>query len=296
VGVKSAARSLADIAAMGATATTLLIALAVPESLPARWALDFASGVAAECERAGAGVAGGDTARADSVIVAVTALGSLPAGAPAVLRSGARPGDVVAVAGPLGYSAAGLALLAGGIVGGTVGGIVGGTAGGTAQSTAETTAGDIAADAGDGALAALVAAHLRPSPPYAAGVAAARLGATAMIDTSDGLLADLGHIAEASGVAVDVAAGRLPIPQPLLAAAQALRREYPSVTTPAVPAALPPATQWVLTGGEDHSLAATFPAGVALPQDWRVIGVVRSGSGVTVDGQPYAGPAGWKHF
>ena len=111
-----------------------------------------------------------------------------------------------------------------------------------------------------------------------------------MIDTSDGLLADLGHIADASGVAVDVAAGRLPIPQPLLAAAQALRRESPSVTTPAVPAALPPATQWVLTGGEDHSLAATFPAGVALPQDWRVIGVVRSGSGVTVDGEPYAGP------
>jgi thiamine-monophosphate kinase len=288
VGVKSAARSLADIAAMGAVPATLLIALAVPESLPARWALDFASGVAAECERAGAGVAGGDTARADSVIVSVTALGSLPAGAPAVRRSGARPGDVVAVAGPLGYSAAGLALLAAGIADGA--------GDGTAEGTADGTAGDSAGDAGDGALAALVAAHLRPSPPYAAGVAAARLGATAMIDTSDGLLADLGHIAEASGVAVDVAAGRLPVPRPLLAAAQALRREYPSVTTPAVPAALPPALEWVLTGGEDHSLAATFPAGVALPRDWRVIGVVRAGSGVTVDGQPYAGPAGWKHF
>ncbi len=111
VGAKAAARSLADIAAMGAVPTALLVALAVPESLPARWALDFASGIAAECERAGAGVAGGDTARADSVIISVTALGALPAGLAAVRRSGARPGDVLAVAGPLGLSAAGLALL-----------------------------------------------------------------------------------------------------------------------------------------------------------------------------------------
>jgi thiamine-monophosphate kinase len=109
VGVKAAARSLADIAAMGAVPTALLVALAVPGSLPASWLLDFADGVAAECVRAGAGVAGGDTAQADSVIVSVTALGSLPSGQEAVLRSGARPGDVIAVAGQPGHSAAGLA-------------------------------------------------------------------------------------------------------------------------------------------------------------------------------------------
>src|SRR5262249_12744861 len=190
VGVKAAARGLADIAAMGATPTALLIAPALPESIPAQWALDFASGVAAECGRAGAGVAGGDTAAADSVIVSVTALGSLPSGVAAVRRSGARPGDVVAVAGPLGYSAAGLALRAAGVRGGTVAGAARpGTAGVPAAA---------------GSLAALVAAHLRPSPPYAAGITAARLGATAMIDTSDGLLADLGHIADASAVAIDV--------------------------------------------------------------------------------------------
>src|ERR1700721_2666042 len=104
-GVKAAARSLADIAAMGAVPTALLVALALPDSLPTDCALDLASGIAAECRRAGAGVAGGDTAKADSVIVAVTALGSLPAGTTAVCRSGARPGDIVAVAGPLGRSA-----------------------------------------------------------------------------------------------------------------------------------------------------------------------------------------------
>ena len=85
-----------------------------------------------------------------------------------MLRSGARPGDLVAVAGPLGHAAAGLALL---------------TAGVNAQNP-------------------LVREHLRPAPPYDAGPEAAALGATAMIDVSDGLLADLGHVADASGVQI----------------------------------------------------------------------------------------------
>ena len=256
VGVKSAARSLADIAAMGAAPTALLVALAVPGTLAASWPLEFASGLAAECARAGAGVIGGDTARADSVIVAVTALGSLPPNAAPVRRSGARPGDVVAVAGPLGRSAAGLAVLSAGVAGHDE----------------------------------LVAAQLRPSPPYDAGLEAARLGATAMIDTSDGLLADLGHIAAASGVAIDITTTTLDLGDPLAAAAHSL-----SLTTrPPSPAVHPLA--WVLTGGEDHSLAATFPASVSLPPRWRVIGGVAEGSGVTVDGAPYAGPGGWEHF
>jgi thiamine-monophosphate kinase len=53
---------------------------------------------------------------------------------------------------------------------------------------------------------------------------------------------------------------------------------------------------WILTGGEDHGLAATFPAGTALPEDWRLIGSVGEGSGVTVDGAAYDGPGGWEHF
>ena len=186
IGVKAAARSLADIAAMGAVNTALLVALAVPGTLPARWPLELADGLAAEAARAGAGIVGGDTARADSVLLSVTALGDL-AGRPPVLRSGARPGDVIAVAGPLGRSAAGLALLSAGV------------------------AVDAAPERGPG----LIAAHRRPSPPYEAGPEAAALGATAMIDVSDGLLADLGHVADASGVALDLDSSALVTGGPL---------------------------------------------------------------------------------
>ena len=130
---------------------------------------------------------GGDTARAGSVILAVTGLGDLAGRAP-VLRSGAAPGDLVAVAGPLGPAAAGLALLSAGL-----------------------------------SHDDLVTAHLRPAPPYDAGPEAADLGATAMIDVSDGLLADLGHVAAASGVRIDLALDALRPGDALLTAARAVR-------------------------------------------------------------------------
>ena len=116
---------------------------------------------------------------------------------PGVPRCSGRaraPGDLVAVAGPLGPAAAGLALL-----------------------TAGLSRGDLVAHD------PLVAAHLRPAPPYEAGPQAADLGATAMIDTSDGLLADLGHVAAASGVRIDLASAALRPGQALLAAARAVR-------------------------------------------------------------------------
>src|SRR5215472_6576886 len=203
IGVKAAARSLADIAAMGAVPTALLVAFAAPGTLPARWALDLADGLAFEAGRAGAGVVGGDTARADKVLLSVTALGDL-AGRPPVRRAGAAPGDVVAVAGPLGHSAAGYALLAAG-------------------ATPVTAAGaEAAPEAAPRALADLMAAHLRPAPAYPAGPEAALLGATAMIDVSDGLLADLDHVAAASGVRIDIDGSRLALGDPLAAAAAAV--------------------------------------------------------------------------
>jgi thiamine-monophosphate kinase len=184
----------------------------------------------------------------------VTGLGDLQ-GRPPVTRAGARPGDVVAVAGPLGYSAAGLALL----------------------------------EAGHREPADLIAAHLRSTPPYEAGPEAAGLGATALIDVSDGLLADLGHIAGRSHVAIDVHPAALePAPlgsAPLVRAAEALGADRS-----------PGPLEWMLAGGEDHSLVATFPAGTPLPPRWRVIGEVRAGQGVLVDGRPHAGPGGWEHF
>ncbi len=280
VGHKAAARSLADLAAMGAEPSALLVALAAPADLPVSWAREFAEGLAAECARGGASVIGGDTARAGQVLLAVTGLGDLAGRAP-VLRSGAAPGDLVAVAGPLGRAAAGLALLSAGL-----------------------------------GPDPLVTAHLRPVPPYDAGPEAADLGATAMIDTSDGLLADLGHIAAASGVRIDLASDALRPGEALLAAARAVQGAARHVSSgrtgpgsrpaPADPPAAEEALAWVLSGGEDHSLAATFPPGTQLPPRWRVIGTVHSaeghsasgrpGLGVVVDGQPWAQAPGWDHF
>jgi thiamine-monophosphate kinase len=286
VGHKAAARSLSDLAAMGAEPSALLVALAAPADLPVVWARELAGGLAAECARAGASVIGGDTARADAVLLAVTGLGDLAGRAP-VRRSGARPGDVVAVAGPLGPAAAGLALLEAGLavpLGGTPS---------TRTPLADPPAG----------WNPLVLAQLRPAPPYEAGPEAADLGATAMIDISDGLLADLGHVAAASGVRVDLDSAALRPGEVLLTAARAIRgadrplgrtrdRSRPASADPVTAQAL----RWVLTGGEDHSLAATFPPGTRLPSRWRVIGAVRQGHDVVVDGQPWAQAPGWDHF
>jgi thiamine-monophosphate kinase len=122
---------------------------------------------------------------------------------------------------------------------------------------------------------AAVTAHRRPTPPYDAGPAAADAGATAMCDTSDGLLADAGHLATASGVRIDLdraALARvfLEPPGPLQQVAAALGGD---------PMA------WVLTGGEDHALVATFPAGTGLPPGFAAVGEVSAGApGVRVDG------------
>ncbi len=248
VGHKAAAQNLADIAAMGARATALLIGLAAPADLPTAWALAFADGLAAEASRAGAAVVGGDVVASGRLVVAVTALGSLDGREP-VTRSGARVGDVVAVRGRLGWSAGGLAVLSRGFRSPRV----------------------------------LVEAHRRPMPDYAAGPAAAGAGATAMVDTSDGLLADLLHVAEASGVGIELDVAALDVPAVLRDAAAALGKDP---------------IDWVLTGGEDHALAATYPAATGAPSGWVVLGFVVEGSGVVVAGVDgtYEGPGGWRHY
>jgi len=252
VGWKAAAQNLADVAAMGAVPTALVVGLAAPPDLPVAWAEDLARGLAEACAGTGAVVVGGDLSGAEQVMVAVTVLGDLGGRAP-VTRSGARPGDVLAVAGTLGQSAAGLALL----------------------------------ESGEVSLAPeLVDVHRRPRPPLAAGPAAARAGATALIDVSDGLLLDAGRVAAASGVHVDLdpaaLAGHV---SPLLAAAggdgdRALR--------------------WVLTGGEDHALAGCFPPDAALPAGFTPLGrVLEAGEGpaVLVGGAPPpVDGGGWDHF
>lgn len=249
VGRKAAAQNLADVAAMGATPTSIVVGLGVPSDLPLDWLDALTDGFRDECATVGASVAGGDVTRCDLMVIGVTALGDLGGRAP-VLRSGARPGQVVAVAGRLGYAAAGWALLESGV------------------------------PVDSGPLAEAVAGHRRPCPPYEMGPLAAELGAAAMLDVSDGLLQDLGHIAEASGVRVELDPEAFTVAEPVAAAAKELGADP---------------LEWVLAGGEDHALAAVFPAEVRLPREWRVVGRIVEGEGVLVYGREI-GPRGWDHF
>ncbi len=253
-GRRAAAANLSDINAMGGTAHSLTVGLAAPRDLPVQWVLDLADGIAEESALVGAGIVGGDLTTASEVVVAVTVLGTCEV-AP-VLRSGARPGDVVALAGRQGWAAAGLAVLGRGFRSPRV----------------------------------LVEAYQRPQPPYAAGPAAALAGATAMIDVSDGLVADLGHVAADSSVAIDLDSASFELAEPMHAVGAALGVDP---------------MQFVLGGGDDHALVATFPADVDLPEGFTPIGSVLevqegegdgTAPGVTVDGAPYDGPQGWSHF
>jgi thiamine-monophosphate kinase len=252
VGRRAAAANLADVAAMGAVPTALLVGLACPAATPVATLTGLADGLWAEAGVVGAGVVGGDVTSSSQLMVSVTALGSLQ-GRPPVTRGGARPGDLVALRGRVGWAAAGLAVL----------------------------------QRGFRSPAAVVNAHRVPEPPYAAGPEAAQAGATAMIDVSDGLLADLGHVARASGVLLDLRSATLEVPTRLVDVGAALGADP---------------RHWLLTGGDDHALAATFPPDALLPFGWIRIGVVRPAEGdadpaVLVDGRPYeGGPGGWDHF
>lgn len=246
VGRKAVAANVSDVAAMGAVPTALVVGFGCPPGTPVETADGLSAGLWDEAGRAGVAVVGGDVVTAGQLVVSITALGDLQGRAP-VTRAGARPGDVLAVCGRLGWSAAGLAVLGRGF-----------------RSPV-----------------ALVTAHRVPEPPYEAGPQAARAGATAMIDVSDGLLADVGHVAEASGVRVDVRSAALAVPQRLVDVGKALGADP---------------RHWVLTGGEDHALAATFPPTGPLPEGWTAVGSVAAGTGVLVDGRPYDGARGWDHF
>jgi thiamine-monophosphate kinase len=245
VGHKAAAANLSDINAMGGTATGMVLGIGVPGTLPMDWVTELARGVADEVAVTGTSVLGGDVTSSEHILLSVTVLGACPDGA--VLRSGARAGDVLAVCGRVGWSAAGYHVLGRGFRSPRV----------------------------------VVEAHRRPEPPYKAGPQAAKLGATAMIDLSDGLLADVGHIADASGVAVEVRTDAFDLAEPLQAVGSALGVDP---------------IRYVLTGGEDYALAATFPADVDLPKGWTVVGEVAEGSGLTVDGEAYDAALGYQHF
>lgn len=245
-GRKAVAVNVSDVEAMGATPSAIVIGLAVPKDLDQRWVREFQEGVVAECAAAGVSLTGGDLSSSAQVTICVTALGNLE-GRPAITRAGARPGDQVAVCGRLGWSGGGLLVL----------------------------------QRGFGSPKELVAEQQCPSVPYGQGRVAAAAGATAMIDVSDGLLQDLGHICERSGVGIEVDTAALLIPEGLRRLAAATGKNP---------------LGFVLAGGEDHALAATFPAEADLPEGWRCVGRVVAGASVTVDGQVWDSTTGWDHF
>ena len=246
VGRKAIAQNAADIEAMGATATAFVVAFGAPGGTPAAHAVELADGLWHEARLLDAGIVGGDLVTAPQWVISVTALGDL-GGREAVRLDGARPGDAVAVVGDSGWSAAGYALLLNGIHD----------------------------------FEPLRRRHLVPEPPYGQGRVAADAGATSMTDVSDGLMADLWHIARASEVGIDLSSESLSADRDPLAASGAALGVDPS--------------DWVLGGGEDHSLVATFPG--PPPPGWRVLGRVLDGpAGVLLDGQKWHGTPGWQSF
>lgn len=246
VGRKAVASAVADLEAMGARPVGIVVSLSAPGTTEVDWVVALARGIREECDLCGAALVGGDVTRGPVVTVVVTVFGDLEGRTP-VVRSGARPGDVVAFIGRLGMAEAGLAVLGRGF-----------------RSPG-----------------AVVRAHRVPEPPYGQGIVAAEAGATAMIDCSDGLLGDLGHVARASGVAIDLDPDAFDVDEAQKTVAAAIGGGDPLT--------------YILTGGDDHALLATFP-GPAVPPGWTVVGRVTPGEGVTVAGSPWEGPPGWRHF
>ncbi|MEY4417582.1 MAG: hypothetical protein RIQ88_20 [Actinomycetota bacterium] len=244
LGFKAVSTNLSDVAAMGATPTALLIAIALPQTTKISWLEDFAEGIneAIRSLAPDVQVVGGDLASSTKVFISVTAHGDLQGRAP-VLRSGARIGDAVAIAGSLGKAAAGLELLS--------------------LSNSATKAFDD-----------LVNFQLRPVPPIQAGIEASVAGATSMLDISDGLIKDASRIAKASDVSIKIRAQDLVGFEAILdQVSQRLEKK---------------ALDWILYGGEDHALLATFPKDAIIPKSFKVIGAViaRSDESIYLDDQP----------
>ena len=214
IGYKAVAVNVSDIAAMGATPHSILLALALPQRLAnEQWLTEFAKGLFHACQLFGVTLIGGDTTRNDSLILSVSAQGLLAANTPAIYRSGAQVGDKIYVSGSLGDAAYAL------------------------QHP----------DNNQGA--ELVHRLHMPTPRITLGTALAKVGATSMIDISDGLYQDLGHICEQSAVSMRIHLDQLPTSKALATIDLSERLLYQ------------------LAGGDDYELVFTLPAHIEPPID-----------------------------
>lgn len=286
IGHKAAVQNMADVAAMGARPLALVAAVSAPASTPAHWFEQVTAGLTARAAADGAQLVGGDLGRADRLTLTITAVGALGEGERAVLRSGARPGDVLAIGSPaLGRSAAGLAaVLSGGVSVDEDGTVHVASPAGSGAGQAPTSALTPKDPALIAHLQDLVAWHDAPDPDLSLGWTGG-CSATAMMDLSDGLVRDGGRIAAASGVQVDLDA-------------TALIADADALTGPASALDGDP-WAWVLHGGEEHAMLATFAPGT-VPPGFRVIGAIRENADATAprvlrDGKPVRGE-GFDHF
>jgi thiamine-monophosphate kinase len=259
LGFRSTMAAASDVAAMGGRASACFSSLVVPRSLGDEDLLAIARGQALAASHLGAVVAGGNLARGAALSIGTTVLGSVEG--LGLRRDGARPGDALWLAGPVGRAGAGLAMLATQAQGVA---LEGGAVGAAAQVCLE--------------------AWRRPEARQKAGLAAAAGGATALIDISDGLAADAGHVARASGLRLVLEERPLLADATLATVASRIQRS---------PLGL------ALGGGEDYALLAATPPGTSLPGFVR-IGRCESGAPEViverVDGTREPPPLGWDHF
>lgn len=259
IGHKALATALSDLAAMGAEPGEAYVALGVPPDLDEAGCLELVDGILALAAATATALAGGDVTRAPALTLAVTVVGHAESPERLVSRGGAEPGDILVVSGELGGGAAGLLLLEQPALAGSL-----------AEPSAER----------------LRRRQLQPQPRLATGRALAGGGARAMIDLSDGLGGDAGHLADASGVGLRIEAASLPLADGLAELAAAAGREPLDLA---------------LSGGEDYELLAALPpaqleeararVGEAAETTLTQIGEAVSGAGVEVrlpDGEKLA--------